>query len=668
MNIQLTISLLASDRMETLGKCLESVSPLLRELNSELIIVTTGSDPAVTELARQYTSHVIPFTWCNDFAKARNTGLMEAKGEWFLYLDDDEWFEDVTDILNFFKSGEYKNYYSATYIQRNYRDWSGRVYTDAHVGRMCRLLPDIKFVYPIHENLDPFYDPQKHLSSYVHHFGYVEKAMVKSERNLPLLLELYEKEPDAHICMQISQEYRNRGEDETALRYCRQGLKYARKEERIQNCELWLQVHLPMILAEMGRMEEALKEGEQLLLSLRTLEVAEAHLHAILAEVCWELKEYKKGLKHSRGFYKKMRYLEEHPKKIDRQTGGTITYETARERRMTAYVAGLLFAAALDKTDDIKEILSWFPWEDEKEVRTQYGNLESWKWGHPEHKEKILEGYYLLETNNGYVNLQKALYMEEEHRIAEAEEFFKISAGNCPAGYLSQLVELAERNAFSLNPLFEHHSIEEWDACAAELTECTAGADIEERLQRMLPLMEDYPVCAGRLEQYFLEKQLAGGFRETEELAELLRRYCKSVLREADTLYREEILSDPEYYALPYRLRFVLFMDKMLANLEDGSYAACIPLLKKGIRTYPQMSVVVGRLSEYLEEKMKEPKQPVSEEFAALGGQVKQMLLGLIQNEQWREAYGVAEQLTALLPGDLEVLKLKQEIMSHIGS
>ena len=63
---------------------------------------------------------------------------------------------------------------------------------------------------------------------------------------------------------------------------------------------------------------------------------------------------------------------------------------------------------------------------------------------------------------------------------------------------------------------------------------------------------------------------------------------------------------------------------------------------------------------------MKEPQQPVSEEFAALGRQVKQMLLGLMENGQWPEAYGVAEQLTALLPNDLEVLKLKQEIMGHL--
>lgn len=667
MNIQLTISLLASDRMETLGKCLESITPLLRELNSELIIVTTGKDPAVTELAKRYTSQIVPFTWCDDFSKARNAGLEKAKGEWFLYLDDDEWFGDVSEILRFFKSGEYLSYGSATYIQRNYRDWGGAEYVDAHVGRMCRLTPEIRFVYPIHENLDPFLDPQKRLTSYVHHFGYVEQGVRKSERNLPLLLELYKKEPDAHICMQITQEYRNRDEIENALKYCREGLKLAEKENRVQNCELWMQVHLVIILADLGRMEDALKEGERELLSLRTLEVGEAHLHAILAEICWELNEYKKGLKHSYGYYKKMAYLEKHQEKARWQIGGTITYDTAKERMMTAYVTGLLFAAALNKTEEIKEILTWFPWEDEKELRTQYGNLESWKWGHPEHRETILEGYYLLNpTENGYVNLQKALYAERKQRTEEAESFFALCAGNCPEGYMYQLVELAERNGFSLNPLFEQNSIEAWNECTKVMTERTADDDIQGRLERLMPLMADYPICAGRLEQHFMEKQLSRGFHETRQLIEFLKGYCKSVRLEADALYKEEILLNPEYYALPYHFKFALFMEKALCSLENGSYGECVPLLKKAIRAYPQMSVIVGRVSEYMEEKMKAPKQPESEEFAVLGKQVKQMLLSLMEAGQWQQAYSVAEQLSTLLPGDLDVLKLKQEIMGHL--
>ena len=94
MDIQLSISLLASDRAASLERCLDSLRPLLMRIPSELIIVLTGTDERVRQIASQYTDHLIPFKWCNDFSAARNAGLREARGEWFLYIDDDEWFDD----------------------------------------------------------------------------------------------------------------------------------------------------------------------------------------------------------------------------------------------------------------------------------------------------------------------------------------------------------------------------------------------------------------------------------------------------------------------------------------------------------------------------------------------------------------------------------------------
>lgn len=71
-------------------------------------------------------------------------------------------------------------------------------------------------------------------------------------------------------------------------------------------------------------------------------------------------------------------------------------------------------------------------------------------------------------------------------------------------------------------------------------------------------------------------------------------------------------------------------------------------------------------MSLYLEDKMQAPSQPSSSEFEVLGKQVKQILQGMAATGQWAEAYGVAEQLMALLPDDLEVIRLKQEILQHI--
>ena len=672
MKLQLTISLLVSDRRDTLKKCLDSIVPLLNATNSELIIVFTGKEEETREIARQYTSHIIPFTWCNDFSKARNAGLTEAGGEWFLYLDDDEWFEDTTEIIEFFRSGEYRDYQSATYIQRNYDDWEGRSYNDAQVGRMCRLTPEIKFVSPIHEGLYPFEDPRKAFGSYVHHYGYVENGSAsegrkKVERNTSLLRKVYEENPTAHICMQLAQEYRYINEEETAIEYCREGLELAAKEERIHIYEMWMQVHLPVMLTALGRKEEAAREGERILLSPRLLEVGQAHIYSILSTLYWDLHECQKGIRHVRNYRKTMRYLEKHPELATHQTGGSVTYTTAWEHAMATYVAGLLCAAELNDAAQMNEILSWIPWDREKLVSKHYTHLDRMKAAYPEQRGALLEGYSRLRTDNPYVSIQKALYAEEKHLTAKAEKYYKICAENCPSGFMHQIIELAGRNGFSLTPLLKDVPAETWDEYVKELNGRMEAADMPAFMEKICPLMEDYPIYAGRLKQSMLEKLLSQGMAETAELLELLKEYCRSVREEANALYKEEILAIPDHYALPSRYKFVFVAEKVFGHLEEGRYEACIALLREAIHTYPQMSGAISCLSDYMEEKLKEPPRQISEEFLVLGNQVKQVLKGLVASEQWGEAYGVTEQLLALLPGDLEVLKMKQEIMRHMS-
>ena len=94
--VLLTISVLISNRPDTVRKCLDSIRPLLARVSSELILVDTGCGEQVRGIIEEYTDNIVDFKWCRDFAKARNAGLERAGGEWFLYLDDDEWFEAVS--------------------------------------------------------------------------------------------------------------------------------------------------------------------------------------------------------------------------------------------------------------------------------------------------------------------------------------------------------------------------------------------------------------------------------------------------------------------------------------------------------------------------------------------------------------------------------------------
>lgn len=208
----LSISLLVSGREDTTEKCLRSLKRIRDELNTEIILVDTGCPDTWQKSLESYADQFVPFTWCNDFAKARNAGLALAKGEWFLFLDDDEWFEDVTPIITFFQTGEYKEYQQAVYKARNYLQSDGSSYVDEWVARMMKLEADTHFEGSVHESLVPVRGRCKKIDAFVHHYGYAfaneEERCKHRERNVQILKNLIETEPNnMKWYLQILQEY-----------------------------------------------------------------------------------------------------------------------------------------------------------------------------------------------------------------------------------------------------------------------------------------------------------------------------------------------------------------------------------------------------------------------------------------------------------------------------
>lgn len=225
----LSISMLASRNIEDVRRCLDSLQPIMEAIPCELILVDTSAQPNVGKLLREYTDCVISFLWCNDFSKARNVGLEAARGEWFLYLDDDEWFVETEELIQFFASGEYRNYGYANYIQRNFFDPDYETFTDNWVSRMVRLAPDTRFQSKIHEYLHPVYGAGKNLKAVVNHSGYIyltdEDRKKRFLRNEPLLLQMMEEEPqNLRWAVQLAQEYYSVEEWSLLEALCRRAL------------------------------------------------------------------------------------------------------------------------------------------------------------------------------------------------------------------------------------------------------------------------------------------------------------------------------------------------------------------------------------------------------------------------------------------------------------
>lgn len=321
----LTISVLASNRKDTFPKTLESLKPILDNIPSELIVVDTGCDDELLSVIRQYTDKIVKFTWCQDFSKARNAGLELAQGKWFMFIDDDEWFEDATDIISFFTSEDKDKYGCARYVVRNYENMEGTSWLDSIAGRIFKLNDGTKFINAVHEEAINVSGPVKNLSSYVHHYGYVFKNEDDKKahllRNINLLLEQVKKEPKvARHYAQLTQEYRAAGEYTKAKEIALDGIKNAYNTSDDKRHISGLYSVVVSGLFHEQNISEAMEKAAEYVANPICSKLGKASLYGYCADVSYQLGKCEDSIKYAEQFMELKRYFDSNRDEISTQS------------------------------------------------------------------------------------------------------------------------------------------------------------------------------------------------------------------------------------------------------------------------------------------------------------------------------------------------------------
>lgn len=658
MKIQLSISLLASGRTGSLERCLESLKPLLQKLPSELIVVFTGTDERVREIAARYTDQVIPFSWCNDFSKARNAGLKKARGEWFLYIDDDEWFEDVSDICSFFLSGEYQNYTLASYIQRNYTDWSGTKFQDFPAVRMAKRTPGLLFQNPVHEEFDIKEQVLKHLDAYVHHYGYARDrsgdADKKSNRNIPLLLKDIKKNPqNLKNYIQLVKEYCSESQWDKAEEICLKARGFC-PPGSVGTGVRWLQVYYARILCKLGDPQEALKRIEELLEQERPCELVRLILYHLLVNLCAENGMPNKAVAYGELFEKLLTRVDQAPSLWDEQQAGDVTEMDVREPRRLCRGRMNCVASALETGDygQAEFFLHKLPWEEEYLIRQHYPILDNWKKAYTPQMQQMLTE---LPFSSPYLLVQKVLAGEDR------ETNFQAALAQVEDPYLqSQLLHSAFREGWDFSPLLKKMDLDTWKRCAETIIKETAYDELARVRGAWESLKEDYPLQWLWIQKELLEKELTQGCYMKEQLLEALEAYCRCILEFYGMLYNEEILEESNRGLLPAECRFAFFAREALEQLSSGQMVQSVKSFRKALAVYPRLSGVIRELLRQLQNV--QAAQTGNPEFQQLAVQMKAAIEEMLKKGQAQEAAGIIEQLLPLLPDDLELLRLKQRV------
>ncbi len=707
----LSISLLASNRKETIRKCLDSLKPLMEKIPSELIIVDTGCDEETYQILTEYTSNIVKFEWCQDFSKARNAGLKRAKGEWFLFIDDDEWFEDVDDIVKFFKSGNYKKHGYANYIQRNYLDSKGENYTDTWVSRMVRLTKDIHFESKIHEYMEPIRGSCAGINSYVHHYGYVykneEEKMNHFKRNEVLLREMKEAEPEnMRWWVQLAQEYRSVMWNQELLDFSIEALeKFVNINNFADNLNIGT-FYIAMIasLVSLKRHDDALKACTAAFQDKRNSEMCRAFVNLYAAEIYLRTDQYPEAERHVLEYFRLFDFLEKEKGMMFVQKTALLVNEAFDSMMMRkAYSIAICSGLKQKNTFYLKKYLPKMEWEKrnvylldimfpilieaiavmpEEDIfietvsvvakhpglwEQMYVALKQWELKKKKGYENVVKVLAKVDVDNEYLRsmqLQHAILEGDQDTLEEKyEELFQKTANVFDLS--DEMWMTAEKYHVPLEKYFLRVPFSKWKL---QLRDFMANT-LETNLQRLKKRMQSIRSEENRRYDYF-------DMRVTE--AELLFRKkwddlaaCRQQLRDfADRTitfngyyYKEETLTQLTEF-LPQSLQAALWLEKAL-EAEETDWDKTKEYLKQCASVYHNMAHAVKEFIRlYGEEQIQKERKAreAREELCQLTRKLKEKIRELLQKGMAAEASGVVEQLKQLLPEDLEVVTLSLQV------
>ncbi len=712
-DVVLTISILISNRPETVEKCLDSLQSLRQKVASELILVDTGCGETVRSIIERYADQIIEFEWCKDFSKARNVGLKAAHGKWFLYLDDDEWFENTEEIEDFFTKGEWEKYGYALYRQRNYSNKEGTIYSDALVGRMVRLDKEIEFKYSIHECFANAKGPTKKFDCYVNHYGYIynspKEAYIHSQRNIkPLIVEHKKDIYNLRHNTQLAQEYNGIKEYTRSLEISKEGISDYRESKSNSNYLNALFANVVTCYVKTYEYEEAYSYAKRFLRDSRTNILCVAKLDALMCKICYNLKKYAECLEHTdsylAAYYKQKSNENDY---IKYTTLFLYCFETVDFNTSIGY--GIQAAIALEEPGHaeklfekinmkqtplviedsmIDSIIDAYIEKDDGETKTYrnmlvcllenetlkqsiVGKIERKREKNPEIFRGTAQKWRDLNVNHWYfyyiicwsahIDSHNKEYGEAYNRMWNYPQKVLINSIKLDIWNLSEELRIDNNSILTAIPFYKWKKaveavcqIMKWDDLKI-INDKIALLDTKSR-QRLW-----WEICY--LQRTFKEMDGEEKLPNINNLKENLFCYAESCWKLFQNVYREEMFSEMSDM-LPQCCQVSFYLTDLFQQENQHNFVKMVDDLKQIREINGDFAIPVKHYLKYAGEQMaqqQEEQKKTQAELADMAEAVKVKVRQLIALQKYEEAKAIIAQLEQMLPGDPELPELKKQ-------
>lgn len=160
---------------EYLPYSIQSIYPVV----DEIVVVDNGSTDRTVEIARKFDKVRLYFSQARDFSVLRNLALQKSSGEWLMKIDADEvFFEDLLEAMpRLVADPEADGYYCWFYhLMRDYHLIQNTSDYDENYRRifLVRRTPRLRWVKPVHEELEGIGERIKDSRLHYVHYGYVK--------------------------------------------------------------------------------------------------------------------------------------------------------------------------------------------------------------------------------------------------------------------------------------------------------------------------------------------------------------------------------------------------------------------------------------------------------------------------------------------------------------
>jgi glycosyltransferase involved in cell wall biosynthesis len=246
----IALVMIARDEARCIARCLDSV----RGCVDEMWVLDTGSTDATAAIAQARGARVVPFVWCDDFARARNAALALTGCDWRVVLDADEWLAGGGDVLGALRAqaADWLGLLPVTSLIEAQRDGVHEA-----PSWLPRLLPrGVAYSGRVHEQPQSAL-PRRRLNLRVLHDGYLPAQMSrKGARNQHLLQLALQADPhDGYLNYQLGKDHEVHG------RFVQAEPFYARAHGSVEAQAVWkhdLVLRWLFTLKKLRRFEPAL--------------------------------------------------------------------------------------------------------------------------------------------------------------------------------------------------------------------------------------------------------------------------------------------------------------------------------------------------------------------------------------------------------------------------